>query len=516
MTSWRQRLPRKNSENGLNRRSFLQAMAAGTAAVALPRNLEASPSCLLTPSLRPANSVRVRGQVQAGGRGIAGVAVTDSLEVVQTEADGSFELITTADREFVSVSLPAGYRIPQNSSGTARFYQPMQPDSSGEMIAAFDLEKLDGSDDNHTMLVLADPQTENMDEVTWCRERTVPDVRAVVAASGTAEAFGVACGDIMYDHLELFPEYERNVSLMGIPFFQVLGNHDQDYVGTDKDSTATFTSHFGPRYYSFNRGAAHYVVLDDVFWHGKGYIGYLDAGQLAWLENDLALVEPGATVFIAAHIPVLGSRHVRTGQRDPSITISVTNRELLYRLLEPFNAHIVTGHTHESEHVFEHGVHEHVNGAVCGAWWSGPICADGTPCGYSVYDIRGSEVTWRYKSTGHDFDFQLRTYPHGADPAAPDEIVANVWDWDPEWRVVWYEGGDRRGSMAQRVGHDPLSVDLHTGPDLPPRRKWVEPVPTAHLFYAPAGKEADVVVETTDRFGRVYAVPLGAAVRGRP
>ena len=496
--------------NGLNRRSFLQAMAAGTATVALPRNLAASPSGAFTPVPWRAKPVRVRGQVRAGGRGIAGVAVSDSLEFVQTQADGSFELITTADREFVSISLPAGYRIPQNSSGTARFYRSLQPNSTGEVVAEFDLEKLDGSDENHTMFVLADPQTQDMDEITWCRERTVPDVRAIAEANGTGDAFGIACGDIMYDHLELFPEYERNVSLMGIPFFQVVGNHDEDYVETDRDSTSTFTSHFGPRYYSFNRGAAHYVVLDDVFWYGKGYIGYLDAEQLTWLEKDLALVEPGATVFVATHIPVLGSRHVRVGERDPSITVSVTNRDVLYRLLEPFEAHILTGHTHESEHVFEHGVHEHVNGAVCGAWWSGPICFDGTPCGYSVYDIRGSEVSWRYKSTGHDFDHQVRTYPHGADPKAPDEIVANVWDWDPEWQVVWYENGDRRGSMAQRVGLDPLSVELHTGPDLPPRRTWVEPVPTSHLFYAPASREADVVVEVTDRFGRVYRATVGA------
>jgi hypothetical protein len=117
-------------------------------------------------------------------------------------------------------------------------------------------------------------------------------------------------------------------------------------------------------------------------------------------------------------------------------------------------------------------------------------------------------VTWRYKSTGHDFDHQIRTYPRGANPEAPDEIVANVWDWDPEWQVVWYEGGDRRGTMARRVGLDPLSVELHTGPDLPPGRTWVEPVVTAHLFYAPASLEADVVVEATDRFGRTYSTAL--------
>jgi hypothetical protein len=150
-----------------------------------------------------------------------------------------------------------------------------------------------------------------------------------------------------------------------------------------------------------------------------------------------------------------------------------------------------------------------VSGTVCGAWWSGPICGDGTPSGYSVYEVNGESVSWRYQATGRDPGYQLRVYPRGADPKAPDEIVANVWDWDPEWTVVWYEGGDRRGTMARRRGLDPFSVKLHTGPDLPPRRPWVEPYITGHLFYAPVSENArDVRVEATDRFGRVYSAKL--------
>jgi hypothetical protein len=217
-------------------------------------------------------------------------------------------------------------------------------------------------------------------------------------------------------------------------------------------------------------------------------------------------VEPGSPVIVALHIPVLGSRHVRVNARRPEISISVTNRELLYHLLEPFRAHVLSAHTHESEHVFEHGVHEHVNGAVCGAWWSGPICGDGTPNGYSVYVVRGEEVRWTYKATGHPAEYQIRAYPRGSDPKAPDEVVANVWDWDPAWRVVWYEDGERKGAMSRRVGHDPLSVELHTGPDLPERRTWVEPLPVGHLFYAPVSPEAsEIRIEATDRFGRTYS-----------
>ena len=92
----------------------------------------------------------------------------------------------------------------------------------------------------------------------------------------------------------------------------------------------------------------------------------------------------------------------------------------------------------------------------------------------------------------------------------PDQFVANVWDWDPAWRVTWLEDGVRRGEMTARVGRDPLSVRLHQGPLLPPRRTWVDPFPTGHLFHAPAGG-GDLVVEATDRFGRV----LSAAVPSR-
>lgn len=56
---------------------------------------------------------------------------------------------------------------------------------------------------------------------------------------------------------------------------------------------------------------------------------------------------------------------------------------------------------------------------------------------------------------------------------------------------------------------DPWSVQLHTGPDLPPRRPWVEPIRTDHLFYAPVSKEAgEIRVEAVDRFGGVYSASL--------
>jgi hypothetical protein len=497
----------------IDRRSFLRRTALGTAALALPSSVFADPFARF-PARPRGRPVRIRGQVRASGGGVGGVAVSDGLTVVDSAADGTFELIATAGEPFVQISLPAGYAIPTNPTGTARFYQAIRPSARDELSVVFDLKKLDPPDSEHILLLLADPQTENAQEMAWLHEQTVPDIKSLAGSYAGREVFGIACGDIMYDNLDLFPDYERAVQQMGMPFFQVVGNHDLDQENlTDEASTETFSRHFGPRYYSFDRGAVHYIVLDDVFWHGSGYIGYLDADQLEWLEADLARIESGRTVIVALHIPVLGSRHLRRGEPSPSVSIAVMNRDALYRLLEPYDAHVLSGHTHENEHLYEGGVHEHVSGAVCGAWWSGPICGDGTPSGYSVYEVSGSQVSWRYKSTGHGFDHQIRAYPCGADPRAPDEIVANVWDWDPAWTIVWYEDGERKGQMAQRTGHDPLSVRLHTGPDLPPRRGWVEPYLTRHLFYAPASRAAnEITVEATDRFGRVYSTIVPAAI----
>jgi hypothetical protein len=379
--------------------------------------------------------------------------------------------------------------------------------------AVFDLEPLPAGDENHTALILADIQTQDDEEMARFHREAVPDLQATVASLGDEERFAIACGDIVFDDLSYFVGYEEAVARIGVPAFQVVGNHDLDFDGfTDASSTRTFRSRYGPRYYSFDRGAAHYVILDDVFWHGGGYIGYLDEEQLLWLEADLARVDPGRPVIVALHIPVEGTRALREGADRPTLGGSIANREYLYRLLEPYRAHLLSGHTHDGEHVFVHGTHGQVCGTVCGAWWTGPVCGDGTPNGYPVYEVRGEEVRWRYKATGHPGDHQIRAYPRGSVPGAPDEVVANVWNWDPEWRVVLWQGSDRRGMMASRVAEDPLAAALYGPDDLPAKRPWVRTYPTRHLFFAPVEDGArDLRVEATDRFGRTYSAPVASA-----
>jgi Calcineurin-like phosphoesterase len=254
--------------------------------------------------------------------------------------------VTDAARPYLTVSVPRGYELSTGPTGTARCYQRIRPDLRGEMTAGFELAPLAQADDHQRFLLASDIQTEDAPDVSLFRRDAQPDLAATIAELRSEPLFGVADGDITWDHLELYDDYERAVTDLGIPFVQVVGNHDLNLKATsDADSTRTFESRFGVRYYSFTRGEVHYVVLDDVFYYAGGYLGYLTEEPLTWLANDLALVERGAPVVVFLHIPRWCTLSERMGQNQASIANVVTNREALYRLLESFEAQVLSGHT---------------------------------------------------------------------------------------------------------------------------------------------------------------------------
>ncbi len=497
----------------LNRRSFLKRAgllggAAGWAAF--------TPGCA-NAGAPSAGARTVTGRVTGPDGGVAGVRITDGLSVVQTDATGAFTLHADMRQPFVYMAVPAGYRIPQHDTGTARFFRPLT--EAPEQTALFELEPLPADDTRHAFVVLADPQTMDAYEMGRFQSETVPAVQSTVAALGDTPVFGVGNGDLMFDDLTLFPEYERAVGRMGVPFFQVVGNHDLNFESpAHRGSYQTFRNHFGPGYYAFDRGDVHYVVLNNVYWPGQdgfgratdSYLGHLPDRQLFWLANDLATVSPDQPVVVFTHIPMLSTLHERRGTDRPSPRNMTVNRAALHRMLEPFaEAHIITGHTHETEHRYPANVHEHVMGAASGAWWTGPVGRDGTPPGFGVYEVDGTALSWRYQSTGYNAAHQMHLYAPGADPERPNALIANVWDADDAWRIIWYEDGVEQGPMEAYVGTDPQAEDLYRGNNQPERHPWVSPVPTAHLYAArPSSGAAEVTVEATDRFGRTYTETL--------
>ncbi|PZX55776.1 calcineurin-like phosphoesterase C-terminal domain-containing protein [Algoriphagus chordae] len=484
------------------RRDFIKTLGLTSVGYfGIQESLFAKPQNIAEP--QTFKSIKVRGRVKVGGQGIHRVAVSDGRSVVLTNSSGEFDLLTGSDREFVFISIPSGYEIKKLANGSADFFQRIDK-SKSEQNMGFDLKKSGSSDENHHFLLLSDTQIQNDYEANQLLTVAAPDVQQTIKALNDPNLFGIGCGDLVFDHLELFKDYKQSVQMYDTPFFQVIGNHDMDLgVRSDALSNQTFSSHFGPTYYSWNRGEVHYVVLDDVFYIGSKYIGYIGEEQLAWLEQDLAQVEKGKTVVVSLHIPTYTGAVTRYPDRD-TIGGTVSNRDHLYKLLEGYNAHLLSGHTHFNDNMIMGHVYEHCHGTVCGAWWSGPICFDGTPSGYAVYEARGSELKWQYKGTGLDINEQFRVYDTGYHPDFPAHMSLNCWNYDPAWEISWFENGMKKGSPEKIVAKDPWSMELHTGPALPKRREWVEPQLNDHMFFFKPESKDDLVVEVKDRFGNVY------------
>ncbi|USD24747.1 calcineurin-like phosphoesterase C-terminal domain-containing protein [Flagellimonas marinaquae] len=472
-----------------NRRSFVKKLGWTAGAVSL---LGLYPAFGWSPIIERKNPIRIKGRVATNGKGIGNVVVSDGNTTGLTNKNGYFEFLSTTHQPFVFLSMPAGYEIDQLSNGSASYFFPIDP-ANHKMEVLFQLKPLGQSDDKHSLLLLADPQIQNEYEAAQLLEISTPDIVDTIKSLNDPNTIGVGCGDLVFDRLDLFKDYNNAVMQMGVPFFQVVGNHDMDLgVRSDELSTSTFNKLFGPTYYSFNRGEIHYVVLDDVFFTGnnKEYIGYITENQLIWLEQDLGHIEKGSTVVVCTHIPVASG---------------VKNKEHLYELLAPFKVHILSGHTHRNTNYPESNRFEHVHGAVCGAWWSGPICSDGTPNGYGVYQMRGSEVTWKYKSVGESMDHQFRFYKRGSHPEFPNSCALNIWNWNPDWKICWYENGDRKSHIHKVDATDPMSIELHLGKLLPERRPWVEPAKSDHMFFFEPGENLDkITIEVTDNFGNTY------------
>lgn len=490
-----------------NRREFIKTIGLTTSGIAgfggsifakTSRKKSFSPSIF--------SPIRIRGRVTTGGTGLYRVVVSDGKSVAITNSSGEFELNSSTDREFVFVTIPAGFQIKKLANGSADFFKKIDKTKTDQNLY-FDLDKISTSDENHHFLLLSDTQIQNDYEANQLLTVAAPDVKKTIQAINDLNIFGIGCGDLVFDRFELFKEYNQSIQLYDVPFFQVIGNHDMDFgVRSDEWSNQTFKGHFGPTYYSWNRGEVHYVVLDDVFYLGTSskYIGYIPEEQLAWLEQDLAQVEKGKTVVVALHIPTFTGAVNRYPDRDV-LGGTVSNREHLYSLLEGYQAHLLSGHTHFNDNMISGHVYEHCHGTVCGAWWSGPICFDGTPNGYAIYEAKGSELRWKYKGTGMDVNEQFRVYDKGYHPDYPEAMSLNCWNYDPAWEISWYENGIKKGAPEKILAMDPWSMELHTGPALPARREWVEPQLNDHMFFFKPGSLENLVVEAKDRFGNVYS-----------
>lgn len=446
---------------------------------------------------------RITGRVLCEGKPLKGVVVSSGTATVRTDALGQYTLFPDAGQQFVQISTPAGY-ITERDTTIPRFYQQLK---SGVSRYDFKLLRNPVDDDHHVFFAQADVQVTSREELATYRKEVVSDMRSHLSLFKGRDVFGVDLGDMVGDMPDLFPEYITSMSPLNIPFYRAIGNHDMSYWGRSfETSERTFNNHFGPTVYSFNKGKAHYIVLNNNFYVGRDYfyMGYVDEKTMRWLEKDLSFVPKGTLVFVMLHIPTRLQKEQQPFAYDYStIADQTVNASAFHHLLEGYDTHILSGHMHYNLNIqFNDSLFEHNTAAVCGTWWRAQVCLDGTPRGYAVYEVKGKELSWYYKSAGLGKDHQFRTYTDTTN--GQHRIIANVWNYDDKWKVEWLENGKPMGTMERYKGHDPLAYQLCQDRE---RMKydWIQPIETGHLFKAiPVNKNASIQVRVTDRFGRVY------------
>ena len=445
----------------------------------------------------------IKGSVtDTEGNAIAGVVVSDGLNTVQTDAKGKFQMETDEDSRFVFISTPSGY-VSATLKGKTLFYKEIQKNTK---TYDFIVEKNAKDDTNHNVIVIADPQISERDELPELTKHA-KDIEEYTRQMDGDYTFGICLGDIVgWDH-SIYPEYNRIMGNAGFEYRYVIGNHDMTNYGRSHETSMTdYGSMYGPCWYSFNVGKVHYIVLNDNFFIGRDwyYIGYLDERQLRWLEKDLSYVRKGSKVVVCTHIPTTLDKSDRDAFQSDMMLDNLCNKPELYRMLEPYDALILSGHMHTADYEqIAPNIAEINIAGLCGAWWCGEVCIDGSPAGFKHFDMDGKDVSWIYKGCGHPLDYQMKVYID--DPGYLGEVVANVWDYDPEWKVEYFEDGKKVCDMERFKAQDPLAKELYKDP-ASLKRNWVYAAPTENMFRTKYSSDAKTLeVRVTDRFGRVYS-----------
>lgn len=428
-----------------------------------------------------ARTMKVMGTItNTEGKPLQGVVVSDGYSAVQTNASGQYEFIRNEGAYYVHYSIPEDCDVPIRN-GIPCFFKKLDRDSVYNFVLA---PKKTGADKSFSLFFLADPQCQNIRHLRRFHSETVADMKAYAKKTKTPN-YGITLGDISYTEGEFNTSYllplmkeEMEMEKTGMPVFQTNGNHDHIYEGlalNEQNPTPMvrykrmFEDIFGPINYSWNRGEAHIISMDNVMYDvlntGARYHGELTGEQIEWLKKDLSYVPKNKLIIFCAHIPVYHMRY---------------QEELLDILGEFKNCVIFTGHIHTNTfHVHKNGIKEYNLAAASGCWWWSRCNGDGTPNGYKVVTISGNKISNQvWKSSCFPATFQMRLYRGNACfggkyekfqlPWDEGTILANVFAWEEGWKVQAYEDGKLMGELKRM----PLTGKSDQFPNVKSSKDW--------------------------------------------
>jgi 3',5'-cyclic AMP phosphodiesterase CpdA len=393
------------------------------------------------------------GRQDRGEPGVADVGLSDGARILRTDTRGRFDF-RVEDGRSVFLIKPAGYSAAMRSDGVPDTWRNLQrqpgprlafggvPTQRRSACGDFALREAPKRGERPLQVHLSgDPQFKSMTDVGYYRR----DIIEPALALGPVD-LAVTMGDLVDDHLELYPALKAEDGKLKAPWLHAPGNHDLDFdAGADAHSLDSFRHAFGPDTYAWEEPEAAFIVLDDVLFQGpakSNYLGGLRPDQFAFLAAYLAHAPKDRLLVLAMHIPLFPV----PGQES----FNPADRARLFALLKPFpKLLILSAHTHKQMTVFHDAstgwqgatpLREYNIGAACGAYWTGLKDAagipdstmnDGTPNGYARMQVGADGVPHlRYFSARAPLDQQMTVHApkvlrHNSYPAFG--VFANVW-----------------------------------------------------------------------------------------
>lgn len=477
------------------------------------------------------------GKLDKGENGISQVAITNGLDVVLTDKSGNYVLPTNGNT-IISVIKPSGYKVPLDENNLPQFYYIHKPEGSpkmkfpgvaptGKLPDRLNFGLIQSAEkEKFSALVFGDPQPYTREEIRFFERGIVAEL------SGTNEfEFGISLGDLVGNDLDLFQPYIEAVKRIGVPWYNVIGNHDLNFdAENDSLSDETFEDHFGPTNYAFTQGKVHFIILDDILYpdprDNKGYWGGFRKNQLDFIKNDLKHVPKDHLIVLAFHIPLTEPNADNFRDAD---------RERLFELLKDFPHTLsLSAHTHIQKQEFldstygwqQKEPHHHFNvGTTSGDWYSGKhdrngipesTMRDGTPKGYAKINFDGNSYTLDYKVAGKPKDYRMEIFApkvvaHGRKTKAG--IYVNFFIGNKHNKVAYRIDDGKWKSMTYFEDYDPSFVkeifEWDLADELFPGRRPSNPIRSTHLWRGNiptklAPGEHIIEIKAKDMFGRTF------------
>lgn len=509
---------------------------------------------------KPDAGTTVYGIVSSAGVGVENVVVSDGAEVTVTNEKGIYQLKSAKKWGYVFISVPSGYEVP--SVGVLpQFHRALKNSADVVERADFKLEKVDGQD-SYKIFMLGDMHLANRAGDLGQFAQFTSDLTDYMTRHKGEKMYALTLGDMTWDlywysNSYYFPQYLNTVNsqIKNLQIFHTMGNHDNDFqTRSDYDAAVKYVDQICPTYYSFNIGKVHYVVMDDIdcsSYDGstsRNYVKSLSAEQLDWLAKDLSYVAKTTPVVVAMHAQVFYP--TTSGFK---IDHDQVNTLRLFDILDGYTVRFVTGHTHKLFNVTPdapivdgHNFREYNSGSVCASWWwSGNLTpgihigTDGTPGGYGIWDVTGTDFQCLYKSTGWPEEYQFRSYDLNnvhfsmADvPLMPpdisasvknaymqyvnaypqnndNEVLINIWNWNSDWTLSVVDENRKTLPYTEVWAYDPLhiaalSVKRFNNAGLKSTPLFITDKFT-HFFKVKADDaDTDLVITVKDEFGNEW------------